>query len=163
MIIICPNCKKKFNINTALVPDKGRDLQCGSCKHVWHYKIENDNSSPLIFTEDLTNNEIKDNLPKKEIKNIIDNNDPRIQEKSKNKEKEIKDTLDNKKAKINKESTVGKFFSYIIFFIVSFVALIILIDTLKKPLINIFPGLETVLFSLFEMLKDIKLFIIDLY
>ena len=45
----------------------------------------------------------------------------------------------------------------------SFVALIILLDTLKTPLINIFPGLENILFSLFEMLKDIKLFIIDLY
>ena len=39
----------------------------------------------------------------------------------------------------------------------------ILIDTIKTPLINIFPGLENILFSLFEMLKDIKLFIIDLY
>jgi predicted Zn finger-like uncharacterized protein len=163
MIIICPNCKKKFNINTALVPDKGRDLQCGSCKHVWLYKIENDNSSPLTVSEDFASNESKDNLPKKEIKNIIDNNEPRIQEKSKNKEKKITETSDNKKAQINKESTVGKFFSYIIVFIVSFVALIILIDTLKTPLINIFPGLEIVLFSLFEMLQDIKLFIIDLY
>ena len=61
------------------------------------------------------------------------------------------------------KNTSGKFFSYIIVFIISFVALIILLDTLKTPLINIFPGLETVLFSLFEMLKDIKLFIIDLY
>jgi len=43
------------------------------------------------------------------------------------------------------------------------VALIILIDTLKTPLINFFPGLEIVLFNLFEILKDIKLFIIDLY
>ena len=57
----------------------------------------------------------------------------------------------------------SKFFSYIIVFVISFVALIILIDTLKTPLINIFPGLEAVLISLFEMLKDIKLFIIDLY
>ena len=32
----------------------------------------------------------------------------------------------------------------------------------KKPLIDIFPGLEIVLFNLFETLKDIKLFIIDL-
>jgi len=163
MIISCPNCNKRYMIENNLINSKGRDLQCGSCKHVWLYKIENDNSSPLTFSEDFASNEIKDNLPKKEIKNIIDNNEPRIQEKSKNKEKKIKDTSDNKKAQINKESTVGKFFSYIIVFIVSFVALIILIDTLKKPLINIFPGLETVLFSLFEMLKDIKLFIIDLY
>ena len=39
----------------------------------------------------------------------------------------------------------------------------ILLDTLKSPLIDIFPDLEFVLFSLFETLKDIKLFIIDLY
>ena len=47
--------------------------------------------------------------------------------------------------------------------IISFVALIILIDTLKVPLIDIFPGLEIILFNLFEILKDLKLFIIDLY
>jgi len=38
----------------------------------------------------------------------------------------------------------------------------VLIDTLKTPLINIFPQLEIVLFNLFETLKDVKLFIIDL-
>ena len=42
------------------------------------------------------------------------------------------------------------------------VALIILLDTLKTPLINVFPGLEIILFNLFETLQDIKLFIIDL-
>ena len=55
-----------------------------------------------------------------------------------------------------------KFFSYLIVLIISFVALIILLDTLKTPLINVFPGLEIILFNLFETLKDIKLFIIDL-
>jgi hypothetical protein len=47
--------------------------------------------------------------------------------------------------------------------IITFVALIILIDTLKVLLINVFPRLEILLFNLFEILKDIKLFIIDLY
>ena len=56
----------------------------------------------------------------------------------------------------------NKFFSYLIVFIISFVALIILLDTLKTPLINVFPGLEIILFNLFETLQDIKLFIIDL-
>ena len=37
-----------------------------------------------------------------------------------------------------------------------------IIDTLKVPLINVFPGLEILLFNLFEILKDIKLFIIAL-
>jgi len=50
----------------------------------------------------------------------------------------------------------------LIVFIISFVALIVLLDTLKTPLINVFPGLEIILFNLFETLQDIKLFIIDL-
>ena len=31
---------KKFKINTSLIPDEGRDVKCGSCNHVWFYKIE---------------------------------------------------------------------------------------------------------------------------
>jgi len=61
-----------------------------------------------------------------------------------------------------KISKISDFFSYLLVFLISFVALIILLDTLKSPLINVFPGLEIVLFNLFETLKDIKLFIIDL-
>ena len=162
MIITCPNCNKKFQIDATLIPDEGRDLQCGSCKHFWFYKAENENSSSLTLNEDLVNNEIKDNLPKKEIENITDNNKFSIQEKSENKEKKIKDTSDNKKIKTKNESTVGKFFSYLIVLIISFVALIILVDTLKNPIINVFPGVEIILFNLFETLQDIKLFIIDL-
>ena len=129
MIITCPNCNKKFQIDTTLLPEEGRDLQCGSCKHLWFYKAENETSSPLTLNEALVNNEIKDNLPKKEIENITDNNKSTIQEKSKNKETKIKDTSYNKKVEKNNESTVAKFFSYLIVLIISFVALIILIDT----------------------------------
>ena len=162
MIVSCPSCKKKFQIDTSLLPEEGRDLQCGSCKHVWFHKVENKNSSPLTLTENLVNNEIRDNLPKKKIDNIADNNKSTIPEKSKNKENKIKDTSDNKKNKIKKESTVSKFFSYLMVLIISFVALIIVVDTLKTPIINVFPGVEIILFNLFETLQDIKLFIIDL-
>ena len=162
MIITCPNCKKKFQIDATLVPKEGRDLQCGSCKHVWFYKEENENFSPLTLNENLVNNEIKDNLPKKKTQNITDNNKSIIQKKLENKEKKIKDTLHDKKIKTKNESTSGKFFSYLIVLIISFVALIILVDTLKTPIINVFPGLEIILFNLFETLQDIKLFIIDL-
>ena len=162
MIISCPNCNKKFQIDATLVPDEGRDLQCGSCKHVWFYKVENENFSSLTFNEDLVNNEIKDNLPKKEIENITDNNNTTIQEKTKNKENQIKVTSDNKIIETKNESTGGKFFSYLIVLIISFVAFIILIDTLKTPIIKVFPGVEIILFNLFETLQDIKLFIIDL-
>ena len=161
MIISCPNCKKKFLIKDNLISSKGRDLQCGPCKHVWFYKVENENSSPLTLDEDLVKNEITDNLPKKEIKNITDNNKSTIREKTKNEEKIIKDTSDNKKIEKDKSSG-GKFFSYLIVLIISFVALIILVDTLKTPIINVFPSAEILLFNLFEVLQDIKLFIIDL-
>ena len=40
MIICCPNCNKQFKINHSLIPDNGRNLKCGSCDHVWFYKIE---------------------------------------------------------------------------------------------------------------------------
>ena len=88
-------------------------------------------------------------------------------------EKETDDRIDKTEDKIPKKqlpvknkikkNTSGKFFSYLLVSIISFVALIILIDTLKVPLIAVFPGLEILLFNLFEILKDIKLFIIDLY
>ena len=162
MIISCPNCNKKFQIDGNLIPEEGRDLQCGSCKHIWFYKVENEISSPLTLSEDFVNNEIEDNLPNKEIENITDNNKSTTQEKPKNKEKKIKDTLDNKEIKTKNESIGGKFFSYLIVLIISFIALIILVDTLKTPIINVFPGVEILLFNLFETLQDIKLFIIDL-
>ena len=162
MIITCPNCNKKFQIDANLVPDVGRDLQCGSCKHVWFYKGEIEKSSPLTLNEDLVNNEINDNLLTKKIENINDNNKSTIQEKSKNKETKIKDTSDNKKIETKNENTGSKFFSYLIVLIISFIALIILVDTLKTPIINVFPSVELILFNLFETLQDIKLFIIDL-
>ena len=62
----------------------------------------------------------------------------------------------------NKINKISNFFSYLLVFTISFVALIILLDTLKYPLINVFPRLEIILFNLFEILIDIKLFIIDL-
>ena len=70
--------------------------------------------------------------------------------------------VDFKIDKKNKYSKTSNFFSYLIVVIISLIALIILVDTIKSPLINIFPGLEIVLFNLFETLKDVRLFITDL-
>ncbi len=162
MIITCLNCKKKFQIDPTLIPEEGRDLQCGSCQNVWFYKTEKGNSSPLTLNEDFVNKEIEDKFLKKNIEKTIENKKSVIKEKPKNKEKKIKTISDNEKTYIKKENMGGKFFSYLIILIISFVALIILLDTLKTPIINVFPGVEIILFNLFETLKDIKLFIIDL-
>ena len=165
MIINCPNCNKRFKINASLIPVRGRDLKCGSCDHVWFYKIEDKNLEPLSLKEDIINNEDKPEIVDKKIEQTIEVKKSLSHSKIDTKDKKDLDKIADKQipSKNKTKNTSSKFFSYIFVFIISFVALIILIDTLKTPLINIFPGLETVLFSLFEMLKDIKLFIIDLY
>ena len=165
MIINCPNCNKRFKINTSLIPVEGRDLKCGSCDYVWFYKIEDKNLEPLSLKEDFINNEDKPEFVDKKIERTNEVKKSTSHSKIDTKDKKDLDKIADKQipSKNKTKNTSSKFFSYIFVFIISFVALIILIDTLKTPLINIFPGLENILFSLFEMLKDIKLFIIDLY
>ena len=164
MIITCPNCNKKFKIDNSLIPDEGRDLQCGSCNHVWLYKIKEENSKILELKEEIDINDIKTKVDKNN-EEIVENKNPltKIETELNNQKKEI-NIEKQKETKISKntENTGSKFFSYLIVFIISFVALIILLDTLKNPLIDVFPGLEVILFNLFETLQDIKLFIIDL-
>ena len=164
MIITCPNCNKQFKIDNSLIPDEGRDLQCGSCNHIWFYNIQEKNNEVL---------ELKQEIISEDIELKVENKEDKIEEKQQT-EEIIKTEINNKKKEKNSdnqkntttpkktENKGSKFFSYLIVFIISFVALIILLDTLKTPLINVFPGLEIILFNLFETLQDIKLFIIDL-
>ncbi|MDA9733364.1 zinc-ribbon domain-containing protein [Candidatus Pelagibacter sp.] len=164
MIITCPNCNKQFKIDNSLIPDEGRDLQCGSCNHIWFYNIQEKNNEVL---------ELKQEIISEDIETTAENKEDKIEEKQQP-EETSKTEINNKKKEKNSEkqkntttlkkteNTGSKFFSYLIVFIISFVALIILLDTLKTPLINVFPGLEIILFNLFETLQDIKLFIIDL-
>ena len=161
MIIRCPNCNKQFKINPSLIPDNGRDLKCGSCDHLWFYKIEDNKTEPLPLSDDFEDKEIDNKI----VENINEPNDLSLPKRTVGRIDKTEDNIAEKqlptKNKIKKNAS-SKFFSYLIVLIISFVALIILIDTLKVPLINIFPGLEILLFNLFEILKDIKLFIIDL-
>jgi predicted Zn finger-like uncharacterized protein len=160
MIITCPDCEKKFQINPALMPEKGRDLRCGSCNHTWFYKPENEIEAPLALNENT--------FVKKDIAQIeTENQNIKISKKTKKEKKNkprIKKEISKEISKIIEKPSNGgsKLFSYLIVFIISFVALVILLDTLKTPLINVFPGLEIILFNLFETLQDLKLFIIDL-
>ena len=157
MIIECINCNKKFNVDADLIPKQGRQIQCGSCEHIWHFKIESSLKEPLILDDENNQKNISIAKDTKEITESINVENPK---------KLLKDNeiyKDNKIQENNiKISKISNFFAYLLVILISFVALIILLDTLKSPLINVFPGLEIVLFNLFETLKDIKLFIIDL-
>ena len=161
MIISCPSCHKKFKIEDALIPSKGRNLQCGSCNHNWFYKIEHKIAEPLKLEVN-----IEEKIEPSDDNVLISDTSESLKAKL---EKELDNDVKNdyiiQNSDLPKKSeniTFSKFLSYIIVSIISFAVFVILIDTLKTLLIDIFPGLEILLFNLFETLQDIKLFIIDL-
>ena len=73
MIIICACGKKKFNIDENLIPEKGRNIQCGACDHVWFYKkpVRNIDIKDEDETNIVSNNE--EFLKKKEIEKSSEN------------------------------------------------------------------------------------------
>ena len=148
MIIECINCNKKFEVDRALIPEKGRNIECGSCHHQWFFKEEKievkNEALKLRETEEDDKNEI-----------IIDEN---IDLDKKNK----KNLPAIKKKKINSSNILFRIFSFIIVSLITIIALIILLDTFKYNLVSIFPNLELILYNLFETIKDIRLFLNDL-
>ena len=147
MIIVCPCGEKKFEVDENLIPDKGRLLKCGSCDQTWFFnKNANEQTEPLI------------DKPTKEKKILYtdENNDKSVPNTP------IKPGSELVKYKPKYNFTFGKFLSYIIVSIITFVAIIVVLDTFKNPLSNIFPNLELVLYNLFETLRDLILFVKDL-
>ena len=153
MIIECINCHKKFVVNSDLIPTEGRNIQCGSCNHLWFFK------------PDIIQKKIPEKLVNVDSDIELYKDDKFTNNRTENK-KEKK--IDNKKyqlTKYNKKSnfTFTKFLSYLVVSIISFIALIIIIDTFEKPLYSNFPVLELIIFNLFETLTDVKLFVKDLF
>ena len=145
MIISCDQCHKKFEIDSNLIPKEGRLLECGSCNHKWFYKQDiKDKTEEIIIEPQLKNIEEEDIDP-------IQADISQIKElDTSSKKKEI---IENKKIGV---------LNIIIVFIISFVALIILVETLKDPISIYIPNIEFILNSLHEILRDIILFFKDL-
>ena len=155
MIITCINCLKKFEVSSELIPDQGRTIQCGSCNHVWFFnknylKEEINQVTAKIESESVAISDV--NIF--DAKDTLSNNNDEVELKV-NKKKIIND---------NYRPSFGfsNFLSIILVLIITFIASLIIIDTFKTPLFNIFPDLEVWLFNFFETLKDLQLFIIDL-
>ena len=149
MIIECIKCNKKFEVDRALIPENGRNIQCGSCNHVWWFKeksSEKSNKKPLklqpqeknIENEIIINENIKTKKNKKNLP-VIKNN-----------------------KKFESVNLLIRFFNFLIVFIISLVAIILILDTFKNNFISVFPNLELIIYNLFETIKDVKLFINDL-
>ena len=148
MIISCDQCNKKFVIDSNLIPKDGRLLECGSCNHKWFYKQDIEDKTEEIIIEPQLKNIEEENI------DPIQTNISQINELDTSYVK--KEIIENKKIK-----KIGVL-NIIIVFIISFVALIILIETFKNPISIYIPNIEFILNSLHEILRDIILFFKDL-
>ena len=140
MIIACPKCKKKFDIENSLIPEKGRLLQCSSCDNKWFFKktIEVKKKIERISTKTKTNK-----IPK-ETEDII-----------------IEAEENNTKVENLKKNNLP-ILNLLLITLISFAALIIFLDTFKIQINNLIPGFEFLLENFYETLKDFYLFTIDL-
>ena len=145
MLIECENCNKKFKIEESLIPKDGRLLQCGSCNHKWFYK-KIDNDQTLKLEEDKIE-EVK--IEEDKIKDI------KIKEP---------EGLNLKKQESNKKINKKSFNIFKIFFvfIITFIAIILLLDTFKSQISLIFPDIEIFLNNLYQSILDVNLFFKDL-
>ena len=151
MIIECINCNKKFEVNSDLIPSEGRNIQCGSCNHLWFFEKNNQINFENIKTKEVS-------IPHKRKKNI--NLKKKIVSNNMSFDSGQKTALG--KFEKNSDFTISKFLSYILVGIISFITFVIFLDTFKSPLYNYFPNLEFLLFNFYETIVDISLFIKDL-
>tara|TARA_Y100000992_G_C21152653_1_gene437011 strand:- start:357 stop:827 length:471 start_codon:yes stop_codon:yes gene_type:complete len=155
MIINCPCGKKSFKVDDNLIPDNGRLLKCGSCNHTWFFNKYEQSTTDDNYLNLNPEAKILEKKPKS-LKKKYDNIKKNTSSLPTNKGSELV------KYKPKSTFSFGKFLSYLIVLIITFVALIIVLDTFKIPLSVFFPNLELILYNLFETLKDLILFTKDL-
>jgi len=156
MIISCENCNKRFEVGDNLIPDQGRLLQCSSCDHKWFFKkteklIEKKEPKKIIKEDDnkiLSETFVEKTIEKKEIKSTTLN-------------EETLSEIDDEQPQVKKDKKTN-YLKIFIVIIITFVAIIIIIETFKHQISLIYPDIETLLSNLYESLKDINLFLRDL-
>ena len=181
MIITCNNCNKKFDLDSNLISDKGRLLQCASCDHKWFFKkkvlentvstivedIDNDNVNVFDQNNPTNNNEINpSDLSGEQVEiDTVEELDEKIEIYNKEEtEKNIEVNINEDIPVISKPKKPNNFkiLNSFIVVIISFVAFIIIVDTFKYPIGQVVPNIEFILYNLYESIKDIFLFIRDL-
>ena len=172
MIITCNNCFKKFDIDSSLISEKGRLLQCNGCDHKWFFKKEI-TKEPIAVVKNDVNTEVIESPNKEIISSRIEDEkysehiDIQIEEKSINKKvSSEKNDLKNHDKDFNTTQSKNKkkynILGLTIVFITSFIALIILLDTFQAPISKFLPDIEFILYNLYETINDIVLFLKDL-
>ena len=162
MIIECPACSKKFNIDEKLIPDEGRLLKCGNCDHTWFFKKEENIKLEAETTEvnDIKENKSEINIePVEEPTKQTNKIKKKISKKSSTKESTSKELVSIDKSSVSRENNIIK---KIFLIIISIIAFILLLDTFKNQISVIFPGILKMSDSLYLVINDLKLFIKDL-
>ena len=169
MIITCNNCNKKFDIDSSLIPDKGRLLQCVSCDHKWFFKKEVLENTVIPIDEDINIDSInvfdQKSSSTNEEKSVLDVPKDEVEVDLEEDTKEKNEINLDESTQVNNKPKKQKNFKILNIFIVaiiSFVAFIIIVDTFKYPIGKIVPNVEFILYNLYESIKDISLFIRDL-
>ena len=167
MIITCNNCNKKFDIDSTLIPDKGRLLQCASCDHKWFFKKEvlENTVNPIVEDIDSINVFDQNSSSTNEEERVSDVAKDEVEVDLKEEIKEKNEININKSTQVNNKPKKQKNFKILNIFIVaiiSSIAFIIIVDTFKYPIGKIVPNIEFILYNLYESIKDISLFIRDL-
>ena len=163
MIISCPECNKRFNIDQNLIPEDGRLLQCSNCMHKWHFIIEKKEKiieQPIKSEEIITEskNQEKKINPSQEFIPI----ENETVEKELKKEQKVTNKIKKKEQKRKKKDKPIKLLNMIIVIIISVAALIIIIDTFRIELSKYMPFLNPMLESFYAIIADINSFIRDL-
>ena len=162
MIIECPACYKKFNIDEKLIPDEGRLLKCGNCEYTWFYKKEEKKNLEAETTKISQIEENKSEINIEPVEKTIKQTKKirkKISKKSITKESTSKELVSIDKSSVSKENNIIK---KIFLIIISIIAFILLIDTFKNQISVIFPGILQMSDSLYLVINDLKLFIKDL-
>ena len=170
MIVTCPFDKKQFELDSNLVPENGRLLQCGFCGHKWHFKKQDINKN---YTDIKTSSEQKlliDKQDLKEEKIFEDNNNKLFNETivndydEKNKSLTNNDVIYQEIEELDaKKFNIFFLFKVFLVIIITIIAVIITLDTFKNHIIKILPNIDVFLNSLYETLIDLKLFLKDLF
>ena len=169
MIISCANCIKKFNIDEKLIPENGRLLQCSSCNHKWHYiipekeNIINDNVILSAKNKQIINNDNKEiSINPSLIETSINKPLKKSNIKKYRKLKTKKQELDKEKKNIEKKNSLKNTLNALVVLIITFVAVILILDTFKNNIAHYFPIIIPMMDNLYQSLLDIKSFIKDL-
>ena len=169
MIITCNNCNKKFDVDSSLIPDMGRLLQCASCDHKWFFKKVAPENTVSPTDEDISNDNVnifeQNNSPINDVESVSDTSNDEVEVNLEEKTKEKIEINKGESTQVNTQPKKQKNFKILNIFVVSiisFVAFIIIVDTFKYPIGKIVPNVEFILYNLYESIKDISLFIRNL-